>query len=125
MSFEAVDPLHETEVYSFSIDQLEFVLERIYGGCMRSGLAVLWPMKVPGRYLELLGKHQPMALAILAHYCVVLSRVTQSWYTQGWSSRILNSIWSNLTPEWKPAVFWAMQVTGTCMTEMNQERVSL
>ena len=103
----------ELEVYIHTIDQLEIMMERLHGGCPRPSLAVLWSVKVPGKYIVLLGKHDPMALLILAHFCVVLHGLTTYWWLKGWGSTMLASIWASLEPAWRESMHWAMAVTGT------------
>lgn len=103
----------ELEVYIHTIDQLEIMMERLHGGCPRPSLAVLWSVKVPGKYVVLLGNHDPMALLILAHFCVVLHDLSAYWWLRGWGSTMLAAIWTSLESSWRESMHWAMAVTGT------------
>lgn len=103
----------EVEIYVHTIDQVEIMMERMHGGCPRASLAPLWCIKVPGKFIGLLTNHEPMALVILAHFCVVLHGLTDTWWLRGWGSGMLRSIWRSLEPGWRESVGWAMAVTGT------------
>lgn len=109
-SLGASDPHHETVIYRAAISELEVVLDRIYGNPKKPNIAVLWAIKIPPRYLDLLREHKPMALAILAHYSVVLHHLRKHWWFEGWSVRVLGAIWSNMSAEWRSSINWAMEV---------------
>ncbi|KAK2782041.1 hypothetical protein FQN53_000217 [Emmonsiellopsis sp. PD_33] len=66
------DPSHESEVYIAAISQTQYMLENIYAGVDRPNPAVMWAIKVPASFLELIAEYRPMALVVLAYYCVVL-----------------------------------------------------
>lgn len=104
------DLYHEPDVYRKTIDELEIVLDRIYGNPTRPNIAVMWSIKIPQRYLDLLREHKPMALVILAHYCVILHHLRKHWWFEGWSVRVLGEIWSHMNAEWRPWISWAMDV---------------
>lgn len=104
------DPHHETEVYRATIHQLGDVLDRLYGNPKKPNIAVMWAIKIPSRYLDLLREHKPMALVILAHYSVVLHHLRKHWWFEGWSVRVLGAIWSNMNSEWRSSINWAMDV---------------
>ncbi|KAL1953934.1 hypothetical protein VTO42DRAFT_2012 [Malbranchea cinnamomea] len=120
-AYGKVDERHETEVYVHTIDQVEIMLERLHGGCARPSLAFLWSIKVPRKYVALLKNFQPMALVILAHFCVVLHLLRGHWWLQGWGSIMLNSIWKNLDPGWREGIHWPMAVTGAWHGDLKGE----
>ncbi|KAK2767570.1 hypothetical protein FQN54_003728 [Arachnomyces sp. PD_36] len=109
-SLDKRDSRHETNIYKAAIDELEIVLDRIYGNPKKANIAVMWAIKIPQRYLDLLREHKPMALAILAHYSVVLHHLRKHWWLEGWSVRVLGAIWSNMDAEWRSSISWAMDV---------------
>jgi hypothetical protein len=104
------DPLYEKDVYGIAIDELETTLDRLYGNPKRPNIAIMWAIKAPQRYLDLLRERTPMSLVILAHYSVVLHHLRKHWWFEGWSVRVLGAIWSNMNAEWRSSISWAMDV---------------
>ncbi|KAI8724382.1 hypothetical protein NCS52_00007100 [Fusarium sp. LHS14.1] len=52
-----------------------------------------WPMKLSTSYLALLREENPLALAILSYYCVLLqSREPNQWMFTGWSDALMKLI---------------------------------
>ena len=53
----------------------------------------LWPIRLPYRYLGLVRQREPMSLAILAHYCVILrSTEANYWFLEGWGKAAIDTI---------------------------------
>ncbi|EEP80005.1 predicted protein [Uncinocarpus reesii 1704] len=70
----------EKAAYNHAIRELRISFER----CPSSWETVFrWPIVLPEAYLMHLKKRQPMALVILAHYCVILGRLDDCWWSQG------------------------------------------
>ncbi|UPL01191.1 hypothetical protein LCI18_012125 [Fusarium solani-melongenae] len=59
--------------------------------------AFLWPLRMPSRYLSLTRQREPLALVVLAHYCVLLQYAEAScWFIKGWAAGVLTSITASL-----------------------------
>ncbi|EDN09335.1 predicted protein [Histoplasma mississippiense (nom. inval.)] len=71
-----------------------------------------WPILLPEAYLAHLKARKPMALVILAHYCVVLSRLDSCWWSQGWATHLFEAIYRSLGTSWRPLLRWPMQMVG-------------
>ncbi|KAM5482330.1 hypothetical protein McanCB56680_003699 [Microsporum canis] len=96
-------------VYNHAIRELRMSFERSpssWEGVFR------WPMVVPETYLGLLHTRKPMALVILAHYCVILSRLDMCWWSEGWSRHLFEAIYKSLHSSWHRMVEWPMQMIG-------------
>ncbi|PGG98232.1 hypothetical protein AJ79_08941 [Helicocarpus griseus UAMH5409] len=108
------DPQHalEKDVYNDAIDLVQFILEKIHSGAKRANSAVMWAIKAPPRYLELMRQYKPMALVVLAHYCVILHHLRDIWWIEGWSVSVLRAVWSSLDDNWRQSLRWAIDVTG-------------
>lgn len=72
-------------------------------------LVICWPKSEPSSYIRLLRRRQPQALVILAHYCVILDLLNDRWCLQGWSTRLLQQIVSELDESWKHWIAWPVQ----------------
>jgi hypothetical protein len=70
---------------------------------------VLWPAAVPPEYIRLLHVQHPIALIILAHYCVLLKKIETVWYLRGLGLNLLSSINKVLEPKWRPWLEWPME----------------
>lgn len=69
----------------------------------------MWPGRVKQDYMDLIYDRDPRALAILAHYCVLLKRNNHVWYLRGIGFGMLENIKQTLTEEWRPWIEWAIQ----------------
>jgi hypothetical protein len=63
---------------------------------------LIWPSVVPTDYIRLLHLKHPIALIILAHYCVVIKKIEMVWYLRGLGQNLLSSIHEVLEPKWRP-----------------------
>ncbi|PGH35707.1 hypothetical protein GX50_01420 [[Emmonsia] crescens] len=109
---EQYDVCNEKNVYNAAIDQVQLMLEQIHGGATRPNPAVTWAVKVPPLYLELMRAYKPMALVVLAYYCVILHHLRGIWWIDGWSAPLLQAIWLSLDEEWRKPLRWVVDVTG-------------
>ncbi|KAH7008867.1 hypothetical protein EDB80DRAFT_763938 [Ilyonectria destructans] len=62
-------------------------------------------------FMDLLRQRHPAALAIIAHYCVVLHYTgLDHWYLRGWGRNILDDIVANMDPSWSMALEWPLMI---------------
>ncbi|XMA08506.1 hypothetical protein WAI453_001297 [Rhynchosporium graminicola] len=71
----------------------------LYGA--RTGVYA-WSILVPVEYSELLLQRRPEALAILAHYAILLHRYRTSWLTGDGGRYMIEAITNFLGPYWEP-----------------------
>jgi len=76
--------------------------------------AYTWPIKMSSDFLLLLKQRDSGALAILAHYCIILhlNQMEGYWFMEGWSSRLIEEILRQIDPSWKPYMQWAVEYIG-------------
>ncbi|KAL2074838.1 hypothetical protein VTL71DRAFT_8617 [Oculimacula yallundae] len=70
----------------------------LYGA--RTG-AYAWPILVPTEYAELLLQQRPEALAILAHFAILLHRYRDNWMIGDGGRYIIEAITKYLGPSWE------------------------
>lgn len=102
---------NEKNAYETAIDLVQFIFKQIHGGSTRPNPVITWATTVPPLYLELMRARRPMALVILAHYCVALHHLRGIWWVDGWSVPLLREIWSSLDGEWRKSLRWVVAVT--------------
>lgn len=80
------------------------------------GLAGLsWILRIPSAYLDLLPSREPLALIILAHYCVVLFHLRERWWMGNWGAMVLQEIATILGHHHLASIDWAIDSTGICI----------
>ena len=70
--------------------------------------AVLAPMEV----LENIGKKEPIALLILAHYAVVLHHLNEHIWQRGWGRWIVEEVSQEVDSDWSQYLEWAEREVG-------------
>lgn len=75
-----------------------------------------WGSAIDEEYIKLLRLGRPMALVILAHYCVLLYHDTKSWCLVGWAETVFRAIKGALNEPWTHCLIWAEDA-------MNVDRV--
>ena len=70
------------------------------------GLALIWPVVVPERYITELSNRMPMAVTILGYYAVLLHSNSGPWWLEGRGRILLEAVCEVLPSEWLPAVDW-------------------
>lgn len=74
--------------------------------------AFSWPIRISDEYMGLLRKHTPEALAIFAHYSVLLKKLDGFWWVQGWGTSLLSTIYGLLGTEYRLWIRWPIQECG-------------
>ncbi|KAE8395451.1 hypothetical protein BDV23DRAFT_95124 [Aspergillus alliaceus] len=103
---------HDADCYGSAISHLKDMMEIYQDKPRRVELALRWPFGLEPKYLDLLKDHDPMALVILAHYCLVLHHFRHHWWMEGWSSHVARGVWDHLDEYWRPYVSWVVKEIG-------------
>lgn len=103
---------HDAECYGSAIDHLTDLMEIYQGKPQRVEIALRWPFGLDPKYMDLLREQDPMALVILAHYCLVLHHFRNYWWIEGWSAHLASHIWEHLDDYWRPSVSWVLKEIG-------------
>ncbi|KAK7409086.1 hypothetical protein QQX98_008747 [Neonectria punicea] len=57
-----------------------------------------WPLRISDKYLDQLRRRDPIAMVVLAHYCVLLHYAeTNCWFLEGWSKMTMQDIAKDLS----------------------------
>jgi hypothetical protein len=92
-----------------AMDELRRILSTCKTTWELKAAFVLWPAAVPPEYIRLLHVQHPIALIILAHYCVLIKKIETVWYLRGLGQNLLSSIHEVLEPKWRPWLEWPME----------------
>lgn len=65
-----------------------------------------WPILVPKDYIDTLSKSEPMALAILAHYAVMLHNISHVWWAANWGPGLVDAVDKLLDDSWEACLQW-------------------
>ncbi|PMD12379.1 hypothetical protein NA56DRAFT_652540 [Hyaloscypha hepaticicola] len=72
----------------------------------------IWPARLPIEYLDLLRAREPAALVLLAHYCVLLGPLEESWFMSSFRKRLLERIYWQLDESWRCWLDWPFSEAG-------------
>jgi hypothetical protein len=96
-----------------AISELSVSFEQIYSGF--DGITVFrWPIMVKPLYISLLRDRRPMALVVLAHYCILLHTLDDRWWLKGWTHQLLHSIYNLLDSSWRESIRWPIEAIRLC-----------
>lgn len=67
-----------------------------------------WPARLSDEYLALIEAHNPVAVIVVAHFAVLMSRSPSAWWMKGWPERIIDASLSLLDtrPELREWLDW-------------------
>jgi Fungal specific transcription factor domain len=80
-----------------------------------------WPILVPREFIDTLWKSEPMALAILAHYAVMLHRISHAWWAASWGLALVEAVDDQLDESWEPCLRWPRQQVHS-KSETDEQR---
>ncbi|KAK9386466.1 hypothetical protein V1515DRAFT_616472 [Lipomyces mesembrius] len=103
-----------------AIHKLRESFASFYSQCLQVRIAMWWPISVPPAYIVPLKSRQPMALVILAHYCVILRWVERCWWLTGWSEKLVEEIYQSLDASWRPSIRWPVKIVGLVEKGISQ-----
>lgn len=104
----ARDSTHDTTSHGLAIDKLAEELSAVYGGLNSITVAGRWAIRLKPHYVDSLRERKPLALVILAYYCVLLHHLRQNWCLAEWGARVATAIWILLDEQWRALAHWAM-----------------
>ncbi|KAK9326114.1 hypothetical protein V1517DRAFT_312762 [Lipomyces orientalis] len=105
------------EACSTAIRKLRDCFQQFNAKCQSVRIAMAWPIFIPHAYVTLLKSREPMALVILAHYCVILRWVDWSWFLTGWGEKVIREIYQCLDASWRPCIQWPIKIVGPAKNE--------
>ncbi|KAH8649366.1 hypothetical protein BX600DRAFT_442624 [Xylariales sp. PMI_506] len=84
-----------------------------------------FPILAPASFWTLAQNETPLALAILANYCIILHWLRGSIWIQGWGKRGLEAIQRTLPEEWQECIAWAVAETESLGTDQGIAKVAM
>ena len=103
------------QTYNFAINELQTALA-LYsepGSSSRDILdAMIWLFRVSGDLVPLLKVPTQEAVAIFAHYGLLLKRHEREWWLQGWGDHLISRAYELLDEEHKGWIPWPMTEMG-------------
>jgi hypothetical protein len=107
-SYDFAD-VQESVACQIALDELRRILSPCKTTVGFKAAFLIWPSMVPIDYIRLLHLKHPIALIILAHYCVLIKKIETVWYLRGLGQNLLSSIHEVLEPKWRPWLEWPME----------------
>lgn len=74
--------------------------------------AFTWLYKVEDSFVECLQRREPVALVVLAYFCVLLNDMGSTWWVAGWVDHLMSEIHDSLHGEHKMWLRWPVQEIG-------------
>lgn len=97
------------ELYVEAIELIRRSLWISVAGLPSQLAVILFPIRVPADFLNMMCIAEPLALSILAHYGVVLYWQRHHMWVEGWGKETVDAIHQALPPDWLPCVSWTVQ----------------
>lgn len=72
----------------------------------------VWMHRLTDDFINCLQKKNPVSLAILAHFCVLLNDLSAFWWVRGWPEHLISEIYSSLNGEYRMWLRWPMEEIG-------------
>lgn len=76
------------------------------GPHLEAGMVYMWAYPLTKRYHDDLKSHQPVALVLLAHYCVLLKLIDKFWYIDDMGRQLFGDIEKNMHPGFREWLVW-------------------
>jgi hypothetical protein len=105
---QSTDPGSDKKAYALAIQGLKACFMHLRSKERDNGIVLSWAVDVNQDYIRLLGLRRPMALVILAYFAVTLEEVRETWWADGWGSRVIQEVSQVLSVEWKELMVWPM-----------------
>lgn len=106
------DASADMPVYTKTIEQLGICLGKLYDGGEPSLAGFIWILNIPARFLDLLAAREPLAVAIVGQYCVLMHQIRGRWWIGDWGVRLLREVYQLLDHKDRLYIRWALDATG-------------
>jgi len=68
-----------------------------------------WLQALELEFMDMLRLKGPMALVILAHWCISVYFAPHRWFMDGWVEKVIASIAATIDPVWRQGLCWPLQ----------------
>ncbi|KAJ5086544.1 hypothetical protein NUU61_007851 [Penicillium alfredii] len=100
-------------MYAGAIDNLLEMFEEAYAfrSAGKDGICVLhvvvgWIYRRPEEFINLLEAKDPLAMVVLAHWCMLLKFMRSSWLMVGWDEHVIRGIQTSLRADYRGWISW-------------------
>ena len=107
---QITDP-KELDVYLPALELLKksYIQVGAEGNPCEASVGLLWFNVVPTEYLTALTLRQPVALILLAYYCVLLQQIDVYWYVKGWGIQLIDAVQRSIPPSLHTWTEWPIR----------------
>jgi hypothetical protein len=75
-------------------------------------IVIVWLYRLSDEFLQCLQNRDSIALAIFAHFCVLLNDLGSCWWVKGWAEHLLSEIYTSLDAGHRTWMNWPMEEIG-------------
>ncbi|KAH8587382.1 hypothetical protein B0O99DRAFT_401075 [Bisporella sp. PMI_857] len=115
-----VEEAHDHPNYPIYMEALETLSKSFLPATMTTAGTYQVPFQSIFAWLYLLSddfvlcliQREPIALVILAHFCVLLNSISSFWWMQGWVHHLISEIYNSLDPVYLIWIGWPLEQVG-------------
>ena len=115
---EIFEDTEHQHFYASAIQELRVAFQRYKTFRDEPGMVFVWPVIVQEAYIAAVAMKEPLALAILAHYAVLLHRIDGPWWLQGRGKQLIDTVRGLLTPEWLSMISWPLSAVDISLQDI-------
>ncbi len=112
-SQRSIESPSSREVYSLAIQKLKGCAARAREHPGDRAAVIGWLVLLQTEYIASVKSREPVALAILGHYGVLLDTLKEEWFVMDLGTRIVEAVYERIPEEWRPSMDWAIQQVGS------------
>ncbi|PGH12579.1 hypothetical protein AJ79_04200 [Helicocarpus griseus UAMH5409] len=107
---ESFDQVHKTKTVTRLDNYSLQLVPEVFG----------WLYRLPGAFIDAVKVKNPLALVILAHWCVLLKELEAIWFMEGWAGHIIAGIQKSLHANMNRLIEWPLMHIGlsTCIGQV-------
>ena len=114
---ETASDAKDVQVYLIALENLARSFPSTFTPGSRSAqtspqIVFVWLYRLSDEFVQCLQDRNPIALVILAHFCVLLNDLSSLWWIKGWVEHLLSEIYKSLDGERKMWMSWPMEEIG-------------
>ena len=119
-AIKASTTVAEMEAYEDATTRLRRLLKassQTEDPVIRRAFASIWPVIISDVFIQLLSQLKPLALVIMAHYCLLIKNCHSCWYTEHRAYHMFDAVKQNLSEEWIIYIEQPLRVFGAGLGE--------
>lgn len=110
---ESVENRETLKVYLSAVSELRATFRLLEGGWQLDATDVfVWVWQVADEFLSFLEAPTQEAVAIFAHFCVLLKKLDNQWWLKGWGDHLMSRAYHMLDSQHKLWIQWPIEQIG-------------